>query len=728
MTSDLIDLYHDERLDQSEVLGFTIPARSAKAYLLAEDVELEWRGRAFYIDELEDERVAERTTITVEANAIWYRLGDETYVGSLLLNAVTAAAGLATILDGSGWSVGSATSTDATTFSLEMQDQTLLAIIRGWAKITAKSVVWNTAERTVDLVDNRGIDRGLGFRYRRNVERIRRRRRPPAVTVLYPYGADGLSIAGVNGGVPYLEDFSFYTDQGITLTVARERYTRTRIWSDTSFVRDTDLLAAAEARLAALADGGVTYELGVVDLTELVPAESEAIRVGDTVRVQDPDFVADVRTTVVRVKRYPLDPKRNIVELAAIPNPLTDPTSAGSRPSSSQAWIMFTGPVSADFQIRNDGTFITNRIPLLFREGGRANFHLDLFATGVGAGTMTVEVLEAESSVVAFKTLSVPYTDGSTARATMSWATEELSGQYDWRVRVTTVADGGPDPAAGVDIALDFGAEASFWILAQGAVQQVPTLANTERFDYTGAVQTFTVPDNVTEVTIETVGSQGAGPTSGGFPQTGGLGGRITATFGVVPGAVYDVYVGGPGWPNGGGGDGTAIGNAGGPGGGASYVIPTGGAFTSAIVVAPGGGGAGFRYVGYGVDDGAGAGGLFTGGDGLHATGATQFLPGLGDTTGGASFGEDGDTDGLGFGGSAGDTTNSFAEPAGGGGGGWHGGGGAGQATGNGAGGGRGGGGGGSGWIAAGALDVIVADGSNGDGDGYVVFSWETPL
>jgi hypothetical protein len=103
---------------------------------------------------------------------------------------------------------------------------------------------------------------------------------------------------------PYVEDFSFYTAQGMTLTEARARYTRSRVWSDASFVRDVDLLPAAEARLAELAAGVVTYELDVVDLTELTGI-SETVQVGDTVRVQDPDFVEDVRTTVVRTVRFP---------------------------------------------------------------------------------------------------------------------------------------------------------------------------------------------------------------------------------------------------------------------------------------------------------------------------------------------------------------------------------------------------------------------------------------
>ena len=73
-----------------------------------------------------------------------------------------------------------------------------------------------------DLVTDRGADRGVGFRYRRNLRTVRRRIRPPEATVLYGYGASGLNVAGVNGGAEYVEDFTFYTDQGIDITTARD--------------------------------------------------------------------------------------------------------------------------------------------------------------------------------------------------------------------------------------------------------------------------------------------------------------------------------------------------------------------------------------------------------------------------------------------------------------------------------------------------------------------------
>ncbi len=120
----------------------------------------------------------------------------------------------------------------------------------------------------------------------------------------------------------------------------------------------------------------------------------------------------------------------------------------------------------------------------------------------------------------------------------------------------------------------------------------------------TPGADTFTIPPGVTQVTVDAYGAQG-----GAWPSfsTGGLGGQATATFAVVPGAVWQVNVGGVGGPNvnvggtlpnggvnGGGSGGTGNGTRVGPGGGGASDIRTG-SFRPAdrILVAGGGGGAG---------------------------------------------------------------------------------------------------------------------------------------
>lgn len=723
----ILDLFHDERLDESERLVLTIPLNDPKAYLLdSPDRELEWEGRAFYVAEITDNRDGSEPTRTVEAWARWYRLGDSTYVGSFVLDDVTTRAGLEEILAGTGWTVAGSTTLSAATFSLEQQDKSRLALVREWAKVTGTYVVWDSLGRKVALTTTRGADRGLSFRYGRNLRSVRRRRRPPEATRLYVYGANGLTIAGVNSGAEYLEDLSFYTAQGLTEDEARASFTRSRVWSDSSFLVDADLLAAGQALLEQLAAGTVTYELSVVDLTEVL-GFSEVVEIADTVRAVDPEL-GEVTTTVVRRQHFPLEPWRDRIELGTLQT--TDTTSDSTyRDPLADSWTMFVGDLGSALKIRNDGVFIGGRIPLRFRAGGQAHWHADVIATGVGAGTLFVDVYDATAGQTVRGPISVAYTDGASVHLSMQFAEVDRSGSYDYRARVWTEADGGPSATAGVDLAI---ADLRFFVLAIGAVQETPTLPDSESFAFTGAVQHFTVPDGVTELTITATGA--AGGLSATYPGTRAGGGAVTASFGVTPGAVLDVYVGGcpgtahgGGWPNGGDGD-TVSGSNGTGGGGSSHVVSSGGSIGSAMIVAAGGGGQGNGFS-TAIQNG-GAGGLFEGADAASGAPAGGNCPGGGATmyaggAGGTGTEANGSAGTLGAGGDAGNMTNAFGFPPGGGGGGYYGGGGGGANTGAGAGTG-GGGGGGAGFVAAGAWDIQADDGSS-TGDGSVVISWTNP-
>jgi hypothetical protein len=212
-------------------------------------------------------------------------------------------------------------------------------------------------------------------------------------------------------------------------------------------------------------------------------------------------------------------------------------------------------------------------------------------------------------------------------------------------------------------------------------------------FGFTGASQTFTVPDGVSHVAIQALGAQGgAGGIAGGDEQ-GALGGEADGTLSVTPGEILSIYVGGRGGPggaatggwivlggpggfNGGGAGGQAAiesdgnqtwqGYGGGGGGGASDVRQGGTGLADRVVIAGAGGGAAADCFGDGTGGGT------TGDSSCGAGGGTQNAGG----TGGAGA-TDG-TPGTGGAGSAGNSDVNFLDAGGGGGGGLYGGGGGG--------------------------------------------------
>ncbi len=118
----------------------------------------------------------------------------------------------------------------------------------------------------------------------------------------------------------------------------------------------------------------------------------------------------------------------------------------------------------------------------------------------------------------------------------------------------------------------------------------------TETFNFTGGMQSWTVPVCVTSIDVTIAGAQGGGVgTAGGNNAFGGNGAIITVTIPVVPGQTFDLTVGGqgtvptPGWPGGGNGN-VGVGGSSGSGGGGGYsAIESGGTL---IALAGAGGGA----------------------------------------------------------------------------------------------------------------------------------------
>jgi len=166
-----------------------------------------------------------------------------------------------------------------------------------------------------------------------------------------------------------------------------------------------------------------------------------------------------------------------------------------------------------------------------------------------------------------------------------------------------------------------------------------PVVPTTHTFNYTGAVQTWTVPTGVTSITVKAWGAQGG--DAGWYSHAastglGGKGGYATGLRAVNGGDVFNIYVGGQGTSSvgqrvssrglsfaggwNGGGTGNQYGMTG--GGGASDVRPAvSPTLSNRIIVAGGGGGAGNSQNSTRRSDGGAGGGTA----GIQMPSSTQF-------------------------------------------------------------------------------------------------------
>ena len=206
-------------------------------------------------------------------------------------------------------------------------------------------------------------------------------------------------------------------------------------------------------------------------------------------------------------------------------------------------------------------------------------------------------------------------------------------------------------------------------------------------FNYTGGMQTYTVPPGVTSISIDVFGAQGG---AGGTALAGGLGANMYGEFIVTPGQVLNILVGQQG-------EGTNA-TAGAGGGGGSFVTD---ALNNPLIIAGGGGGVHGTLITVGVHANSSTNGNdgysdvssppFPGLDGFGGSGgngATGNNPHAGNGGGFYTSGDNGQCGGPGqsflLGGAGGSGCGTFGGFGGGGGGGNNGGGGGGGYSGGG--------------------------------------------
>lgn len=444
-TTGLVELRHEESFAQSETLYFTIRADDARAALLGEDMEIRWRSRTFFIFEPRKYRGSDGAAlIEYECPALWNRLADTKRLGVLELFGLTVQQGLDLILGDVGWTGLVASDVDlVTTWYLNSNDASVLDLVRKWAKITGTEVDFDTATKTVALRQQIGADRGVGFRYGRNVKTVERRSNPPAVTVLYPYGRDDLNIAAAEpSGLTYLEDFSFYTDRGLTLTEARARYTREEVWVDTSFTTAEDLYAGAVARLAIRASERISFEMTVADLAELTQLSSDVYGLGDSVRVYDGGLGFNVTTRVVRIVRRPLEPWASEVELSYLPPFVPDPSVGSARTDPGAEWLLFEYSSPSERQIRNGSTILA-RLNLTTIPSAEWIIGYSLQGVGVGTGSLTVQFVDDISGESFWPTWNIAISPGLQVRENFTLANDDVPpAVYKLTVRAFSNAAG----------------------------------------------------------------------------------------------------------------------------------------------------------------------------------------------------------------------------------------------------------------------------------------------
>ena len=126
------------------------------------------------------------------------------------------------------------------------------------------------------------------------------------ITLLTPFGGNGLDIWSINDHKYYVENYS-YTSKEIHA-----------FWSDARYTDAASLKTAAEDKLAELCRPATTYSVDIVDLASANPDYSIlSYSIGDTVTLFNRKENQRQTHRIVEIDKYPEEPHRNKCQLSS---------------------------------------------------------------------------------------------------------------------------------------------------------------------------------------------------------------------------------------------------------------------------------------------------------------------------------------------------------------------------------------------------------------------------
>lgn len=285
-------------------LDLSFPAGHKHAHLIVPENIIEVAGERYRTRRIMTGRQGRKVMLEVYAEARFYDLATAGQISAREWKQTTAGAVMQVALAGTGWTVAVANVTTRRTYSVE--DTNPLALLRTVQEQHGGELVFDNVNRRVSLVTTSGRDKGVGFFYGKGLTDSKRVVDTTSlITRIYAKNEDGLTIAGVNGGKAYVEDFTYTSE------------VREATYDFKSGTSPFTMLAMASATLANRSTPDYSYEVTVSDMSARSADDLDRFDAGDLVTVVDPDVGISETQRIVRLEYDVVRPWASGITLSA---------------------------------------------------------------------------------------------------------------------------------------------------------------------------------------------------------------------------------------------------------------------------------------------------------------------------------------------------------------------------------------------------------------------------
>ncbi len=261
-------------INGEETLTFSVPAKSESLSHIVPERAVSVEDNTYRVRRITTKRTVRGSEVEVHCEAMWYDLATAGQIDATEWTQVTAGDVISIALGDTEWRPGVVEVTNLRTYSTD--DTNPLALLREVQKQHGGDLVFDSENREVHLLIQAGNDNGVAFFYGKDLTESKRVVDTTSlVTRIYARNEEGVTIASVNNGLPYVEDFSYTSE------------VRTAVYDFKSGTSPFTMLSMANATLANRAKPSYSYEVTVADLSVISGQTIDRFGVGDRVTVSD---------------------------------------------------------------------------------------------------------------------------------------------------------------------------------------------------------------------------------------------------------------------------------------------------------------------------------------------------------------------------------------------------------------------------------------------------------
>ena len=296
--TDTKDLKIEYVLSGEDLLEFSLSISDEKINLLEEEGYIRTKDNEYVIKAIDPSDNFKRFSCNVNIEAL---VGKAIASFDTSNNNVNDTIRLA--IAGTGWILADNNITKRRT--VRLTNTNALEVLREVRKVFRVDFRYDAINKIIYVYEQFGEERGVYFSDELNLKSFS----IPSdtydyATRLYPKGKDGLTIASINNGKEYIENFQ-YSNKVLEL-----------IWEDNRYTDVNSLKEDAEVKLDELSKPKRTYQASISDLAK----QSEEYNfldffLGDTITLLSKQEKFRDKQRIVKYIQYPDDPSQNSCEL-----------------------------------------------------------------------------------------------------------------------------------------------------------------------------------------------------------------------------------------------------------------------------------------------------------------------------------------------------------------------------------------------------------------------------